>query len=125
MIAGYYAHDDGRLYLPAPLNAHLTSVRLVVVTLSGIGGGILRTFDIETGVLLLEKQIHPPQLGHRAEPHTLGKHVVFGDSNSTDIYVLTNGYNFARMNRETGETRWNFASPDARFAIHPNCFSLC
>ncbi|EKM76614.1 hypothetical protein AGABI1DRAFT_62973 [Agaricus bisporus var. burnettii JB137-S8] len=95
MITGYYANDN------------------VVVTLSGTGGEILRTFDIQTGVLLLEKQLHPPQLGHRAEPHTLGKHVVFGDNNSTDIYVLTNGYNFARMNRETGETYWEFASPDA------------
>lgn len=105
--------------------AHLMLIHLVVVTLSGTGGEILRTFDIQTGVLLLEKQLHLPQLGHRAEPHTLGKHVVFGDNNSTDIYVLTNGYNFARMNRETGETYWEFASPDARFAINADCFTLC
>jgi hypothetical protein len=117
-IAGYYAHDNGRLCLHV-LITHLTLLHLVVVTLSGIGGGILRSFDMETGVLLLEKQLHPPELGHRAEPHSFGKHVVFGGNNNTDIYVLTNGYSFARMNRETGEIHWTFASPDARFVAHP------
>lgn len=83
----------------------------------------MRTFDVRTGVLLLEKQLHPPERGHLAEPHFFGKHVVFGGSNSTDVYVLTNGHTFARMDRKTGEAHWTFAMPDARyvFLLRPPC----
>ncbi|KAJ3575190.1 hypothetical protein NP233_g1262 [Leucocoprinus birnbaumii] len=98
-IAGYYAHND------------------VVATLSGPGGAILRTFDIQTGVMVLEKQLHPPQQGHLAEPHFFGKHVAFGGDNSTDIYVLANGHTFYRMDRNTGEIHWQFAMPDASSLI--------
>ncbi|KAF9450978.1 DUF1620-domain-containing protein [Macrolepiota fuliginosa MF-IS2] len=98
-IAGFYPHDD------------------IVATLSGPGGAILRTFDIQTGSLLLEKQLHPPELGHHAEPHSLGKHVAFGGSNTTDIYVLTDGHEFVRMDQKTGEILWTFVMPDASSLI--------
>lgn len=94
----------------------LTFSCVVVATLSGPGGAMLRTFDTQTGVLLLEKQLHPPELGHLSEPHFFGKHVVFGSGNSTDVYVLTNGYTFIRMDRKTGEIQWSFTMPDARCA---------
>ncbi|KAF5353540.1 hypothetical protein D9756_007937 [Leucocoprinus leucothites] len=94
-IAGYYTHND------------------VVATLSGPGGAILRTFNIHTGVLLLEKQLHPPELGHLSEPHFFGKHITFGGDNSTDIYVLTNGHTFYRIDQKTGEIHWQFTMPDA------------
>ncbi|KXN90372.1 hypothetical protein AN958_04241 [Leucoagaricus sp. SymC.cos] len=54
-IASYYTHDN------------------VVATLSSPGGTILLTFDLHTGLQLLEKRLHPPELGHLAEPHFFWK----------------------------------------------------
>ncbi len=93
----------------------MTVLHIVVATLSGPGGAMLRTFDLQTGILLLEKQLHPPELGHLAEPHFFGKHVAFSGHNSTDIYVLTNGHTFVRIDQTTGEIKWSFTMPDARY----------
>ena len=85
--------------------------------MSGPGGAILRTFDIHTGAQLLEKQLHPPEPGHHADPDFFGQHVVFGGDDSTDIYVLTNGDTCYRMDGRTGEIHWQFSMPDARYAL--------
>ena len=115
-IAGYYTHDNGTNideYRQCLLNVTL----IVVATLSGPGGAILRTFDIHTGAQLLEKQLHSPELGHHAEPDFFGKHVVFAGDNSTDIYILTRGDTFYRLDGKTGEIHWQFSMPDVRYAL--------
>ena len=85
-----------------------------VATLSGPGGSTFRTFDALTGELLIEKRLHLPEIGLPSEPVFIGKHVVFSPE-STDIYVLSNGYTVTNINSETGEVNWSWSSPDQRF----------
>jgi ER membrane protein complex subunit 1 len=85
-----------------------------VATLSGPGGSTLRTFDALTGQLLVEKRLHLPEIGILSEPVFIGKHVIFSPD-STDIYVLSNGYTVTNINSETGDVKWSWSSPDQRF----------
>ena len=89
-----------------------------VATLSGPGGSTLRTFDALTGQLLVEKRLHLPEIGLLSEPVFIGKHVIFS-SDSTDIYVLSNGYTVTNIDSETGEVKWSWSSPDQRFISSP------
>ncbi|TFK33104.1 hypothetical protein BDQ12DRAFT_658417 [Crucibulum laeve] len=83
----------------------------MVVTLSGPGGSTLRTFETLTGEIILEKRMHSPELGHLAEPPYLGKAVAFVP-NSSDVYILTNGYTIQHMDGNTGDIKWTWSSPD-------------
>ncbi|KAF8644498.1 hypothetical protein AX16_008429 [Volvariella volvacea WC 439] len=86
----------------------------VVATLSGPGGSWLRTFDILTGQLLLERQLHPVVDGHMSEPAYFGKSIVFTDelSNQPGLYVLTNGHTVNYIDGETGQSKWKWTSSD-------------
>ena len=53
------------------------SFNLGVVDLSGPGGATPRTSDALHGHLIVEKQLHAPQLAVLSEPHYLGKFVAF------------------------------------------------
>ncbi|KAF8153864.1 hypothetical protein B0H34DRAFT_661928 [Crassisporium funariophilum] len=99
-IAGYYRHHN------------------VVATLSGPGGSTLRTFDALTGQLVVEKRLHPPARGALSEPLYLGKHVTFS-SDSTNLYVLSNGCTVSCIDGNTGDINWSWTSPDqSSLVIH-------
>ena len=85
-----------------------------MATLTGPGGSTLRTFDALTGQLLVEKRLHLPELGILSEPIFIGKDIIFSPD-STDIYVLSNGYTVTNINRETGNVKWSWSSEDQRF----------
>ena len=89
-----------------------------MATLSGPGGSTLRIFDALTGQLLVEKRLHLPEIGILSEPVFIGKHVIFSPD-STDIYVLSNGYTVTSINSETGDIKWSWNSPDQRFSSPP------
>ena len=98
-----------------------------MATLSGPGGSTLRTFDALTGQLLVEKRLHLPEIGLPSEPVFIGKHVIFS-LDSTDIYVLSNGYTVTNIDSETGDVKWSWSSPDQRFISSPppvNVLTFC
>ncbi|KAG0701659.1 hypothetical protein DFH29DRAFT_925728 [Suillus ampliporus] len=85
-----------------------------VSSLSGPGGSTLRTYDLESGHLILEKQLHSPVDGRLHEPQNLGislLHSTDPSLNSTAYFALTNGDSVTRLD-ETGETLWTWNSPD-------------
>jgi hypothetical protein len=75
------------LYLPA-----------AVVSLSGPGGSMLRTFDRSTGQLLLEKRLNKPHEDPHLHSGNIGNgtEIAFVDQ-SRDIVVLTSGHNVQRI----------------------------
>ncbi|KAF5352206.1 hypothetical protein D9758_009183, partial [Tetrapyrgos nigripes] len=83
-----------------------------VASLSGPGGATLRTFDIGTGDLLLEKHLHSPQSGILAEPNYLGTYIAFGNetNGSPDLFVLTNGHTVNHV--VAGNIKWSWTSED-------------
>ncbi len=95
--------------------AHLfpqSYVRVVVVSLSGPGGVVLRKFDHSTGQLILEKRL---QTLHQSLPLDRGD---FGDGTaiafvgeSQDIVALTSGHTVQRI-EGTGRVPWVWESPD-------------
>lgn len=85
-----------------------------VSSLSGQGGSTLRTYDLKTGHLILEKQLHSPVDGRLHEPQNLGISLLRStDSslNSTAYFALTNGDSVTHLD-EAGETLWTWNSPD-------------
>lgn len=85
-----------------------------VSSLSGPGGSTLRTYDLQTGHLILEKQLHSQVDGRLHEPQNLGISLLRStDSslNSTTYFALTNGDSVTRLD-ESGETLWTWNSPD-------------
>ncbi|KAG1750542.1 uncharacterized protein EDB91DRAFT_1108061 [Suillus paluster] len=85
-----------------------------VSSLSGPGGSTLRTYDLETGHLILEKQLHSPVDGRLHEPQNLGISLLRSTDpslNSTAYFALTNGDSVTRLD-ETGEILWTWNSPD-------------
>jgi hypothetical protein len=86
----------------------------VIATLSGPGGSTLRTFDAISGTLIIEKQLHTPEVGHLSEPHHLGKHVVFSPDEE-GIYVLSDGHTVSHVHSATGELNWTWSSPDQTY----------
>jgi hypothetical protein len=117
-IAGYYKHENSACFFCKHYQFiyFLIPFFAAVATLSGPGGSTLRTFDALTGQLLVEKRLHLPETGVPSEPVFIGKQVIFSPD-STDIYVLSNGYTVTNINRETGDVKWSWSSPDQRF-IH-------
>lgn len=82
------------------------------MSLSGLGGTVLRRFDYSTGQLVLEKRLQAPHEGHLL---TSGD---FGDSTaiafmgeSQDIVALTSGHAVRRI-EETGTVPWFWEAPE-------------
>jgi len=90
----------------------------VVTSLSGPGGANLRTFDALTGDLLLEKQLHSPQVGLLSEPHHLGTYIAFGNETkgSPELFVLTNGHTVQHI--VGGKIKWSWTSEDQGFVFN-------
>ncbi|KAF9219877.1 DUF1620-domain-containing protein [Gyrodon lividus] len=95
-ILGFRIHDDS------------------VSSLSGPGGSTLRTYDISTGHLLLEKRLHNPIDGRPHEPPSLGIGLAYLGAQDADqpLVLLTNGDTVTRVNTKTGEFLWEWRSPD-------------
>ncbi|TFK18337.1 DUF1620-domain-containing protein [Coprinopsis marcescibilis] len=91
-IMGYYPQDK------------------VIATLSGPGGAIVRTFDIATGELLLERPLHSIREGLLLEPAFLGASLAF-DSSSEDIFTVSNAHTVTRLDGTTGAEIWKWNSP--------------
>jgi outer membrane protein assembly factor BamB len=85
-----------------------------VSSLSGPGGSTLRTYDLETGHLIFEKQLHNPVDGRLHEPQNLGISLLRSTDtslNSTAYFALTNGDSVTRLD-EVGDILWTWKSPD-------------
>lgn len=85
-----------------------------VSSLSGPGGSTLRTYDLETGHLILEKQLHSPGDARVHEPQNLGISLLRSTNhslNSTAYFALTNGDSVTHLD-ETGDIVWTWNSPD-------------
>ena len=93
---------------------HVLCLLAAVISLSGPGGSMLRTFDCSTGQLILEKRLHQPHEGPHLYPDDFGNGtaIAFVDQ-SRDIVVLTNGHHVQRVG-ETGSVYWIWESPDKR-----------
>jgi hypothetical protein len=114
-----YNIDFERIYL------FLNRVTIGVSSLSGPGGSTFRTYDLETGHLTLEKQLHSPLDGRLHEPQNLGISILRSTHpsvNSTPLFALTNGDSVTRLDHETGETVWTWNSPDQGFVL---IFTVC
>ncbi|KAG1717496.1 hypothetical protein EDB19DRAFT_1814298 [Suillus lakei] len=86
-----------------------------VSSLSGPGGTTLCTYDLETGHLVLEKQLHSPVDGRLNEHQNIGISLLRSTDpslSSTPYFALTNGDFVVTRLDETGETLWTWNSPD-------------
>jgi ER membrane protein complex subunit 1 len=98
----------------------------VIATLSGPGGSTLRTFNVLTGHLLLEKRLHAPNTGSLFEPGDLGLGIAFvpgSTPNESELLVLTNGHTLRRVDAKTGEVVWSWTSEDQRY-VYSFIYSL-
>jgi hypothetical protein len=77
----------------------------VVVSLSGPGGAVLRSFDHSTGQLVLEKRLQTPHDGHLLDD---GSAIAFMEE-SQDIVALISGNAVQRI-EETGRVPWVWES---------------
>jgi ER membrane protein complex subunit 1 len=84
----------------------------VVLSLSGPGGAVLRSFDYSTGQLVLEKRLYPLHASHRLDlgDFGLGSTVTVMEG-SPDIFALTCGNAVQRI-AENGRLHWVWQSPD-------------
>ncbi|KAK0497691.1 hypothetical protein EDD18DRAFT_1158925 [Armillaria luteobubalina] len=80
-----------------------------VTSLSGPGGATLRSFDVLSGHLLLEKHLHSPDTRLLSEPGLTGSCITFTDD--LDIIALTNGHTVQSVTK-SGEIRWTWTSED-------------
>ncbi|KAG7447298.1 DUF1620-domain-containing protein [Guyanagaster necrorhizus] len=80
-----------------------------VASLSGPGGATLRSFDILSGLLLLEKRLHPPETSLPLEPGHTGSSIVF--TADSDIIALTNGH-MVQFITKSGNIRWTWTLED-------------
>ncbi|KAI0686950.1 hypothetical protein BC835DRAFT_1408443 [Cytidiella melzeri] len=104
-IAWRYLFDDEDRILAFKKHGHL------VATMSGTGGAALRLFDVSSGHLLLELQLHRPEAGRLLEPEIIGLSLAF-DSDASNVYALTNGHTVRRVDTKTGEVQWGWSAPD-------------
>lgn len=95
---------------------------LVVATLSGPGGSVLRVFDSLEGTIIHEKMLHHPQNGQLYSQKPLGVNVAFGASRVTgvsrdtkDLFVLTNGHTVYRIDGTRGDLLWSWTVPEQTF----------
>lgn len=100
-----------KVCLDPPCINSISHLLAAVISLSGPGGSMLRTFDRSTGQVVLEKRLnkdphlHPGDFGN-------GTEVAFVE-HSRDIVVLTGGHHVQRVG-ETGGVHWVWTSPDKR-----------
>ncbi|KAJ7588211.1 hypothetical protein C8J56DRAFT_1164789 [Mycena floridula] len=91
----------------------------VVTALSGPGGSTLRTFDVLTGDLILEKRLRAPETAIISEPGAIRVAVAHQGS---DLFVLTNGDTVNHLS-SSGEVKWKWTSPDqSSLAIYSELF---
>jgi len=108
--------ESTRLCLTSP---HLSGFSLVVATLSGVGGSVLRVFDPLEGTIIHEKRLHHPQNGQLYNQRSIGVDVAFGTPKTTedgqearDLFVLTNGHTVHRIDGTSGDLIWSWAAPE-------------
>jgi len=84
-----------------------------VHALSGPAGSTLRVYDVSTGDLVHEKQLHNPAEGKKHEPPTLGLALALVRAQGGDrAIILTNGDTLQCVHSSTGETVWQWRSED-------------
>ena len=81
---------------------------------SGPGGSNLRLFEVLTGNLIWELQLHRPSQGLLTTPPQLGSFVAFDPTAelAADLFVLTNGNAVRRIGGMTGTINWEWNLPD-------------
>lgn len=94
-------------------------LHLVVATLSGVGGSVLRVFDSLEGTIIHEKRLHHSQNGQLYSQRSLGVDLAFetqkateDDQRARDLFVLTNGHTVHRMDGTVGELIWSWTAPE-------------
>lgn len=80
-----------------------------VASLSGPGGATLRSFDVLSGHLLLEKRLHSPETSLPSDSDHTGSCIAF--TADSDIIALTNGHTVQSITK-SGEIRWTWPSED-------------
>ena len=116
------------LNLPSPRLA-LLGFHLVIATLSGVGGSVLRVFDSLEGTIIHEKKLHHPQNGQLYDKRTTGVHVAFGGlktdgQEAKDIFVLTNGHTVHRIDGKSGDMVWAWTAPEQTYVCDFGLASL-
>ncbi|KAK0200946.1 DUF1620-domain-containing protein [Desarmillaria ectypa] len=81
----------------------------IVASLSGPGGATLRSFDVLSGHLLLEKRLYSPETSLPSESGHTGSSISF--TADSDIIALTNGHTVQSITK-SGEIRWTWTSED-------------
>ena len=91
---------------------------LVIATLSGVGGSVLRVLDSLEGTIIHEKKLHHSENGQLHNPKTFGVHVAFGapktiegGQEARDLFVLTNGHTVYRIDGMSGDLVWAWTAP--------------
>ena len=104
---------------------------LVVATLSGVGGSVLRVLDSLEGTIIHEKKLHHPENGQLYNPKTLGVHVAFGALKATegsqeakDLFALTNGHTVYRIDGKSGDLVWAWTAPEQTYVGYYGLGSL-
>ncbi|KAH8102954.1 hypothetical protein BXZ70DRAFT_889895 [Cristinia sonorae] len=84
-----------------------------VASISGPGGAAFRVFNVHTGALVIEQQLHTLESGRLFEPPSLGVGLAFESSSpNSDVFVLTDGHTVRRISGGNGEVQWVWSSPD-------------
>lgn len=84
-----------------------------IYALSGSVGSTLRVYDVSTGDLIHEKQLHNLAEGKTHDPPTLGIALTLVRAlGGPQAIVLTNGDTVQCIQSTTGETVWQWRSPD-------------
>lgn len=88
-----------------------------------MGGATLRTLNVLTGDLIVEKRLHKPELGKLFEPADLGSHIVFPFASSNDAVVLSEGYVLRGIDVATGQEKWKWAAEDQGYVVQQKAIS--
>ncbi|KAK0476054.1 hypothetical protein IW261DRAFT_1491717 [Armillaria novae-zelandiae] len=83
-----------------------------VASLSGPSGATLRSFDVLSGHLLLEKRLHSTDTRLPSESGLTGSCITF--TADSDIIALTNGHTVQFITK-SGEIRWTWTAEDQRY----------
>ncbi|THH31554.1 hypothetical protein EUX98_g2645 [Antrodiella citrinella] len=93
-----------------------------VASLSGPGGATFRILDVHSGVLIVERQLHTPESGRLFEPTSLG--IGLAPSAESDVFILTDGHQLRRVDGQSGDVQWEWASQDqASLYVYSNVVS--
>ena len=91
---------------------------LVVATLSGVGGSVLRVFDSLEGTVIHEKRLHHSRNGQLYSQRSLGVNLAFetqSGQGARDLFVLTNGHTVHRIDGTGGELIWSWTAPEQTY----------